>query len=248
MKNAAALYLDVVRQTLDFLEESQMQPVTEAADLIVHALLNRGAIFCAEIGHANQMDFIQRAGGLACVQRFDFKMHVQSHVAQCLKDRPRPEPLDENLEQIRAAVRTSNLRAGDVLLVSSVSGKNKGPVELALACREIGVKVIGFTSLTYTAKVESQHPSGKRLAEAVDVVLDNGAPYGDATVDIPGYDNALMPISGVSMITLGWMLWGSVMEKMAAAGHPASVYISFNREGGVAALDAVKQRFEEKGY
>ena len=52
--------------------------------------------------------------------------------------------LQPDLEHIRCAVRTSQLRAGDVVLVGSVSGRNRMPVELAIQCREIGAKVVVF--------------------------------------------------------------------------------------------------------
>ena len=49
------------------------------------------------------------------------------------------------------------------------------------------------------------------------------------------------------MIVAGWMLWGRVMEKMAAAGKPASAFMSANRPGGKEHYDRAVQRFNEKG-
>ena len=241
-------YLKAVRGILDHLERSQLPAIERAAELVVDALTQKGAVFCAELGHGNQGDFINRAGGLAAVQPFSFNFAVNAPVADCLKDRPRPEPLDEKLEVVRCATRNSNLRAGDVMLVSSVSGRNAGPIQLALACREMGVKTIGFTSMGYTSRVESLDPSGKRLFEVVDVVIDIGAPYGDAAVQIPGYEFKLLPVSGVAMIVAGWMIWGRVMEKMAAAGNPPSVFISLNREGGTEFYEKSKAEFNKRGF
>jgi uncharacterized phosphosugar-binding protein len=55
-------------------------------------------------------------------------------------------------------------------------------------------------------------------------------------------------MSGLGMLVAGWMIWGSVMEKMAAAGTPASVYISHNRDGGPAFNEKSRARYNEKGY
>jgi len=153
-----------------------------------------------------------------------------------------------DLETVRFAVKSSELRSGDVMVLGSVSGRNRAPVELALACREIGVKVIGITSMDYTTRVESLHPSHKRLFEVVDVVIDNGAPYGDAAVDIPGFDFKLLPVSGIAAVVAGWMLWGRVMEKMAELNNPPSVYMSVNREGGQAHYEKVKAQLDKRGY
>ena len=43
-----------------------------------------------------------------------------------------------------------------------------------------------MTSLEHTKRVTPKHPSGKRLYEVADVVLDNRAPFGDSTLEFPG--------------------------------------------------------------
>jgi uncharacterized phosphosugar-binding protein len=244
----ALRYLEAVRAIIEKLEKTQLPAIDQAADLVIRSLTNGGAVFCSEIGHGNQGDFINRAGGLLAVQPFSFSLNVQSPVADCLVERPRPEPFDAEAETVRLALRAGNVRPGDTLLISSVSGRNRRPVELALACREMGIHTIGLTSLEYTQQVESLHPLGKKLFEVVEVVIDNCAPYGDAAVEIPGFDFRLLPVSGVSMIIIGWTLWGRVMEKMAAAGNPPSVLMSINREGGQEYYNATKAEYHKKGY
>jgi len=241
-------YLAAVRRVLDHLEQTQLPAIDGAADLVVEALTHRGAVWCAEIGHGIQGDFINRAGGLAAVQLFHCGLSVTDRVARGLQDRPQPEPVERDLETVRLAVRASNLRPGDVLVLGSVSGRNRGPVELALACRAQGVRTVGLTSLIYTREVVSAHPSGKKLAEVVDVVIDNGAPFGDAAVRVPGYDIALLPVSGAAGAVIGHLLWGGVMEKMAAAGTPAAVFLSLNRPDGKAWYDQALAQYEERGY
>lgn len=241
-------YLDAVRGVLDHLQASQLDAVDRAAELIVAALTGGGAVFCAEIGHSNQHDFLNRAGGLAALHAFTFSLTISDEVAACRRNRPRPEPVDRELEAVRCAVRTGNLRAGDVVLVGSVSGRSARPVELALACRALGVKVIAFTSAAYTARVTSAHPSGHRLIEVADVAVDIGAPYGDAAVTVPGIEVAVLPVSGAASIVAGWMVFGRVMERMAAAGDPPSVFMSLNRPEGRAWYDASEARFQERGY
>lgn len=241
-------YLDAVRDILAHLENTQLPAVEQAADLIVTALTHDGAVFCAEIGHSNQHDFLNRAGGLAAVHGFSFSCAIDDTVADSQRERPRSEPLDAGLERIRCAVRTSHLRPGDVMLIGSVSGKSVYPVELAMACRAMGVKVIGLTSLEYTARVDSLHPSGNKLCDVSDVVVDNGAPYGDAAVEIPGHDVKLLPVSGVSSLVIGWMIWERVIEKMTEAGTPPSVFISLNRPEGKEFYDRSKAEYNRRGY
>ncbi len=241
-------YLAAVRAVLAHLEKTQLPAVDRAADLVVHALTHRGAVWCSEIGHGIQGDFVNRAGGLAAVQAFSFLFTVNDKTAACLQGRPSPAPAERDLEAVRLAARSSNLRAGDVMLLGSVSGKNRAPVELARVCRELGVRTIGLTSLEASRRAKSLHPSGQRLFEVVDVVLDHGAPEGDAAVEIPGYTTKALPVSGFACAVLGHMLWGRVMEKMAAAQTPATVFLSVNREGGPEHHRQMIEQFEKRGY
>jgi len=242
------MYLQAVRKILDHLESTQQPAIGEAAELVAHALTHGGVVYCYEIGHANQHDFLNRAGGLAAVRPFTFSFTVDDPVPECLKDRPGSRETQRDLESARLAVLSSNMRAGDVLLLGSVSGKNRIPIEVALACREIGVKVVAITSLTYTAKVESLHPSGKKLCDVGDVVVDNGAPYGDAACEIEGLDIPALPVSGVSALVIGWMIWEATLKKMIAAGTPPTVLLSVNREGGQEFYQKMREQYERRGY
>ena len=242
-------YLDAVRALTDRIGQTQLPAIEAAAKMAADALLAGGALFCHELGHGLQGDFSHRAGGMAALRRFAFKLDVQDDIAPPLRNRPRDDaPLDRTRETIRLALRTATLRRGDVMLLASVSGRNIVPVELALACRDMGIRTIGFTALDYTARVASLHPTGLRLADAVDAVIDIGAPYGDAAVRIPGYDSELLPVSGVGTLVTGWLLMAEILRLMAAAGQPATVYQSVNRAGGEELLKASHARYDEKGY
>ena len=242
------MYLNAVRNILDHLENTQAEAVDQSGALIAHALTHGGIVYCYEIGHANQHDFLNRAGGLAAVQAFSFAFTVSDPTPECLKDRPGGRQIERDLAAARLAVQSSNMREGDVLLLGSVSGKNRVPIEVAIACKEIGVKVVAITSVTYTAQVESLHPSGKKLCDVADVVIDNGAPYGDAACVIPGLDVPALPVSGVSAIVIGWLIWEAAIEKMLAAGTPPTVFLSVNREGGPEFYQKMREQYEKRGY
>lgn len=239
-------YLDKIRGVLDHLETTQIQAVDKAADLIVQAWKNRGVVYCHMLGHGIEGDSIERAGGLVSVKRFSYSINVSAPAPDCLKAE-RADP-DRDLQRVRDAVSIANLREHDVMLVSSVSGRNREPIEIALACRERKASVISMSSIEYSSNVESLHPSGKKLCEVSDVNIDVGAPYGDAAVNIPGIDVPVMPVSGVSMACCAWMIWGRAMEKAAAAGDPPSVFMSHNREGGPEYNGKSKTRYNERGY
>ena len=72
----------------------------------------------------------------------------------------------------------------DLFVIASNSGVNGSIVGLALRAKADGHPVIAVTSLEHTNAVAPKHSSGKRLSEIADLVIDNRAPYGDATIDL----------------------------------------------------------------
>ncbi len=112
----------------------------------------------------------------------------------------------------------------------------------------MGVRTIGLTSLQYSAEAPSLHSCGKSLCDVVDVAVDIGAPYGDASTTLPGIDVAVLPVSGVGFAVAGWMVWETVMARMAADGDAPTVIMSVNREGGQAYYEEARRRYNERGY
>ena len=114
-----------------------------------------------------------------------------------------------------------------MLIVHSVSGRNPVGIEIAMAAREAGAKVIAVTNLAYSQSVTSRHPNGKRLFELADIVLDNHGDVGDAAVEIDGMDQKVSPTSTVDAIV------AALVQKLVDAGmeHPP-VFYSANLDGG----------------
>ncbi|MEM2763729.1 MAG: sugar isomerase domain-containing protein, partial [Sulfolobales archaeon] len=84
----------------------------------------------------------------------------------------------------KAIVESIDIVPNSVAIVVSNSGKNSGPVEMALELRSRGVKVIGITSLEYSKKLRPENQYGKKLYEVVDIVIDNKVPEGDAAYTV----------------------------------------------------------------
>jgi uncharacterized phosphosugar-binding protein len=119
-----------------------------------------------------------------------------------------------------------------VLFLASTSGRNTVVVDMAIAARAKGLKIVGITSLAYSGSVASRHPSGKKLAELCDVVLDNGAPPGDAVVAIRGFPQRVAPISSFTAIAIVNALVAEVVQRLVDAGVTPPVFMSANLDGG----------------
>src|SRR5256885_9900446 len=94
-------------------------------------------------------------------------------------------------------LRNFDLSTKDSALVVSSSGCNLVPIEMAEQFRRRGVKVVCIISKRHSEATPSKDPRGVRLQDLSDLVLDTGAPAGDAMVKVPGLGTPVSPGSTV---------------------------------------------------
>ncbi|MEP7331947.1 MAG: SIS domain-containing protein [Terracoccus sp.] len=144
----------------------------------------------------------------------------------------------------------------DIFLIASNSGVNGSIVGFALKAKENGHGVIAVTSLEHTARVTPKHPSGLRLCEIADVVIDNLAPYGDATLTLgrdarggDGEGDAGIGLGAVSSMTAAFiaqLLTIGAAERLAASGRTPPVYLSANIPGGDEHNQGLEDRYGDR--
>ena len=123
------------------------------------------------------------------------------------------------------------LLSGETIIVISNSGRNPSPIEIATRCKELGLTVAALTSLEMSRQSESLHPSGKRLYEIADHVLDNCGVSGDAALAIPGRPEKVGPTSTFSGALLLNLLAMEIIEFMIRKGDPVPILRSANLPG-----------------
>lgn len=123
-------------------------------------------------------------------------------------------------------------RPGEVVIVISNSGKNPSPIEVALGAKDAGGTVAAITSLEMSQGRESEHPSGKRLFEIADHVLDNHCPPGDAALEVEGTPVKTSPLSTISGCLLLNLVVTEAIAWMSAAGVEIPLLRSGNMPGG----------------
>ena len=120
-------------------------------------------------------------------------------------------------------LRNFDLSPQDAGLVISSSGCNVVPVEMALGLKAAGVKVAAIVSRRHADASTSRRPDGKKLQDVADLVLDTGAPVGDAMVKIDGLDTPVSPGSTVGGVLLVNAIKAELAERLTRAGHPPKV-------------------------
>ncbi len=143
----------------------------------------------------------------------------------------------------------SELKPGDILVLSSVSGRTKSVVDLAWDSMQKGIHVIAFTSMSYAQAVDPVHESGKKLYEFVTFYVDNCAPAAEAMLEVEGLEPRFAAASGLASDFLMWSITSVCVEKMIADGFVPSVYKSAKYPGGNDYNKVnVHERYAKLGY
>ena len=238
-------YLNEIPARIAKLQATRMSQIEAAADACAASLMNKGVVHVHDTGHMVSAELINRAGGLLAFSRLVLSMNIDNPNKLRASQ---PNPNGPQLGFMPYALRASNVRPGDVIIIGSVSGRTAPQVELALQAREMGVTTIALTAVAHSSKLTSEHPSGKRLFEATDLVLDHPTEYGDAMLTIPGIEHPALPSSGILGAVMLWSVVAGIIERMVAAGKPPTVFRSVNLPGGLDSIKAVEQAYLEKGY
>ncbi|MDR1119019.1 MAG: SIS domain-containing protein [Bifidobacteriaceae bacterium] len=130
----------------------------------------------------------------------------------------------------------------DAFAIASNSGANGSTVGLALRAQRAGHKVIAVTSLEHSRAVDSKHPSGKRLFEVADVVIDNLSPFGDAALAGEG-GPAMGAVSSITAAYIAQLLTLGTADRLRRAGAALPVYLSSNIPEGDEHNNALEERF-----
>jgi uncharacterized phosphosugar-binding protein len=130
----------------------------------------------------------------------------------------------ENVSGLAARIaRNYDITEKDSALVASSSGCNVVPIEMAQEFKTRGLKVVAVISRKHSEASTSQHSSGKKLQDFADIVLDTGAPVGDAMVRLEGLDTPVAPGSTVGGCLLINCIKAEVAARLIAAGSAPKV-------------------------
>ena len=194
-------------------------------------------------GHSEAfaMEIAGRAGGLIPTNKIALRDLVLR--GSLTTDALGGSSLERNPDVVAELWEISPIHPGDVFIIASNSGVNGSVVGMALLAKEKGHDVIAVTSLQHTAQVQPKHSSGQRLSEIADVVIDNLAPYGDATLSMPG-GVAVGSVSSITSAFIAQLLTIGVAARMNGNGRVPPLYVSANVPGGDEHNRALEKKYE----
>ena len=213
-------YFKEVEQRFAVMKQER-EPLEQAARLLFEAEKEHHTIYTFGSGHSHMIgqDIYARAGGYA-------KVYPINEIEMTLATHPtKSTTLERTASYADVLDAIYTIEAGDVLLVTSNSGRNPLVIEYTMRAREKGARIIVITSLSHSKTIASRHESGLRLFELADVILDNHAPYGDATTPIDEA-TSMGPVSTLTGCFLAQCVMGRFVELLKEHGMEAPVFAS----------------------
>lgn len=135
-----------------------------------------------------------------------------------------------------------NIQKGDIMIITSNSGRNAVPIEMAMRCQKEGIYTVAVTNLKQSKNTTSRHPSGKRLFECVDAIIDTAGPTGDSMMTIGSIKTG--PASSITSMFLLNTIVTEAIKILDAEGIKAPVLQSQNVDGFD--NDAIYKAYEGK--
>ena len=145
-------------------------------------------------------------------------------------------------------LRNYDLSTAESALIISSSGCNVVPIEMAEELKRRGVRVVALVSLAHARASTSRRADGKKLIDFADLILDTGAPVGDAMVKIEGLDTPVAPGSTVGGCLLVNAIKAEVAARLTAAGQPPKVLSAGVVVGAARATELFEAAYDEHAH
>jgi uncharacterized phosphosugar-binding protein len=236
MPSLAASYYSRANEMLATAWEKNSATIAQLTPLLGAVVARGGMIHTFGSGHSEIIarEIVGRAGGLVCITSI-------------------PDPTAgfiENLVGYGTALverydRQYELRAGEVVIVISNSGKNSSPLEVALHAKKKGCVVVGLTSVAMSSTAKTVHPAGKNLHAISDYVLDNGGVPGDTVMQLTDTVATGPTSTFIGASILNWLML-STMEWLKENGHELPVLRSQNVPGAIDHNRAVGAKYKQR--
>jgi uncharacterized phosphosugar-binding protein len=197
---------------------ANLPTIARLAPVIGASLAQGGVLHTFGSGHSELIgrEIIGRAGGLVCISG------VIDPTAGFIENL-----VGYGSRLIERHDRQYQLLSGETIIVISNSGKNSSPIEVAQYAKKKGLTVVGLTALAMSTTMPTVHPSGQRLHEIADHVLDNGGIPGDTIIPVREGVMSGPTSTFIGCSLLNWLML-AVVEWLRDNGHPLPILRSQN--------------------
>lgn len=242
-------YLDKCRQIITVVEKQQ-EEIRKAAAWFADTILAGRMVHVFGSGHSRIMveEMWPRYGSFPGFNPI-VELSLTFHNLVVGANGQRQAMFLENVSGLAERIlRNFDLSSRDTALVISSSGCNVVPIEMAENFQKKGIKVVALVTKEHSARSTSKRQDGKKLSEFADLVLDTGAPAGDAMVQIPHLDTPVSPGSTVGGAILVNAIKAEVARLLTEAGQPPKVLSGAVIVGAERAVRLFESAYDEHAH
>ncbi|MGI8603850.1 MAG: sugar isomerase domain-containing protein [Verrucomicrobiales bacterium] len=241
--------LDYLQQARGLVEavERQLAQIERAAEWFSQTILDGGMVHVFGSGHSRILveEMWPRYGSFPGFNPI-VELSLTFHNLVVGANGQRQAMFLENVSGLAERIlRNFDLKPTDSALVVSSSGCNVVPIEMAQEFQRRRVKVVGLVSKAHAEASASRHWANKKLHEIADLVLDTGAPAGDAMVKIEGLKTPVAPGSTVGGCLVVNAIKSEVAQRLTAAGQPPRVLSAPAVVGSERAAELFESAYDE---
>jgi len=221
-------FIEIVQNQLTKQFEEEIKAIELAAEYCAKSVINDRVIHVFGCGHSQMfaMEVFYRAGGLVPVNAL-----LIPHLA--LFPKAKLSTFQERVEGFSDEyLALENTSEKDTMIIVSISGRNAGVVDMALAAKKIGMKVVALTSIQFSDSVSSRHSSGKKLADVADAVIDIKCVEGDACLNHELVKDKFIGTSTILGMSVMDAIIARTIELSAESGYEVPIYVSSNLDRG----------------
>lgn len=244
-------WLKNARVIMDKIEETQLDSIKQAAEIMADCIEKENWVHTFGCGHATIPieEMYPRIGGFVgfhpmveLPMTFFTGITGQMGIHQFLF-------LERAEGYGNAIMKQYDFDKNDCIWIFSHTGINNVNIDVALEAKRQGMKVIVYGSAAEAKGKTTRHPSGKTLFELADVVVDSCVPVVDASVVLKNHQDKIGPVSTLAFVTLVWMTITTVAEILADRGVKLYINPSHNVPGDTTAherLDACLLEYKKR--
>jgi uncharacterized phosphosugar-binding protein len=239
-------YLTKCRALIDIVEQ-QTEAIQQVADKFAKTILAGRMVHVFGSGHSRIMveEMWPRYGSFPGFNPI-VELSLSFHNLVVGANGQRQAMFLENVSGLAGRIlRNFDLSPEDSALVISSSGCNVVPIEIAEEFQRRGVRVVAIISRAHSEASTSRREDGKKLQDFADLILDTGAPVGDAMVHVENLDTPVAPGSTVGGCLLVNSIKAEVAERLTRAGQPPRVLTAAAICGSKRATELFEGAYDE---
>ncbi|MEM7806526.1 MAG: SIS domain-containing protein [Planctomycetota bacterium] len=242
-------YLAKSQRLIDVVAE-QSDVIADAANLFAATILAGRMVHVFGSGHSRMMveEMWPRYGSFPGFNPM-VELSLSFHHPVVGSNGQRQAMFLENVSGFAERIlRNYDLRHVDSAFVISSSGCNIVPIEIAEGFQKRRVKVVAMISRAHSEVSQSKRVDGRKLQDFADVVLDTGAPVGDAMVQLAGLDQPVAPGSTIGGCLIVNSIKAEVAQRLIAAGQPPKALAAGAVVGADRAADIFEAAYDEHAH